>query len=56
VKRNLTGYKTAQFMSRFVAGQISPEEPTFALSVGRGPTGFLGDPCRQKCSEFNYFI
>lgn len=55
VKRYSTGYKTAQFLSRFVAGPLSPEELCFALSVSRGPTGIRGDLDAQIFSEFSLF-
>jgi hypothetical protein len=55
VKKYLTGYKTAQKLSRFVAGQISPEELHVSLSVSGRPTGFQGGPCTQIFPEFYLF-
>jgi hypothetical protein len=55
VPRYSTGYKTARFLSRFVAGQISLEQLTVWLSVGGGPTGFRKDLCPQIFSELSLF-
>jgi hypothetical protein len=55
VKRYSTGYKMAQKVSRFVAGQLSPGKLHFALSVGRRPTGVQRDLGPQAFSEFNLF-
>ncbi len=40
LKRYLTGYKTTQKLSCFVADQLSLEELHFVLSVGRKPASF----------------
>jgi hypothetical protein len=43
LKRYLIGYKTAQFLDRFVAGQLSPEDLHVVLGVGRRPTSVQKD-------------
>jgi hypothetical protein len=55
VPRYSTGYKTARFLSCFVAGQISLEQLTVWLSVGGGPTGFRKDLCPHIFSEISLF-
>jgi hypothetical protein len=52
VKKYLTGYKTAQKLSCFVACQLSREELHISLSVCGRPTGFQRDPCTQIFPEF----
>ena len=51
----MTGYETAQDLSHFVAGQLSPSKRTFTLSVGRRPTGVWGDLAAQIFLQFWQF-
>ena len=45
----------AQFLSRFRAGELSLENPTFVFSVGREPAHVCGDLYAQIFTEFSYF-
>ena len=51
-QKQLTGYKMAQKLSRFVADRISLHWQPESFSVGRRPTSVLGDLYAQIITEF----